>query len=166
MTAFFMLAIGLASIVGNPTSGMIMQYLDAAAGLRGWQWLFLLEGIPSVLLGCMVFFLLTDRPQEADWLSAEQRNWLVARMLAEDIQRQERHQADRLSAILQWRVWLLVAIYFTVAVGSNAGGAPVQKVPFRGSLSWKQVIQAPATLLPWPWERPVSMRAACHCPGG
>ena len=123
MTAYFMLAIGLANVFGNPISGLIMQYLDMVAGLRGWQWLFLLEGIPTVLLGFAVLAYLTDYPREASWLSVEERDWLVARMQKEEQQRQLRHQADRLAAILQWRVWLLIAIYFTVAVGSNAGGA-------------------------------------------
>jgi MFS transporter, ACS family, tartrate transporter len=128
MTAFFMLAIGLASVLGNPISGLIMQYLDAVAGLHGWQWLFLLEGIPSVVLGFAVLFYLTDYPQDARWLHAEEREWLVTHLQAEQQQRQERHNADRLAALLQWRVWWLIAIYFTVAVGSNAGGAYFPKL--------------------------------------
>ncbi len=128
MTAFFMLAIGLASVFGNPISGLIMQYLDTVAGLHGWQWLFLLEGIPSVLMGFAVLAYLTDYPRDAQWLSAKEREWLVAHMQTEEQQRQERHNADRLGALLQWRVWWLIAIYFTVAVGSNAGGAYFPKL--------------------------------------
>ena len=128
MTAFFMLAIGLASVLGNPISGLIMQYLDTVAGLHGWQWLFLLEGIPSVVMGFVVLVYLTDYPKDAHWLSADQREWLVARMQGEEQQRQQRHNADRLAALLQWRVWLLIAIYFTVAVGSNASGAYLPKL--------------------------------------
>ncbi len=123
MTAFFMLAIGLASVFGNPLSGLIMQYLDTIAGLHGWQWLFLLEGIPSVFLGFVVLVYLTDYPRDATWLSTEERGWLVARMQREEQERLDRHKADRLAALLQWRVWLLIGIYFTVAVGANAGGA-------------------------------------------
>lgn len=128
VTAFFMVAIGLANVFGNPTSGFIMQYLDTKAGLHGWQWLFLLEGIPSVILGICVLYYLTDHPQDAKWLSDEQRNWLVAHMRSEEQQLQRLHNADRLAAILQWRVWMLIAIYFTVAVGSNAGGAYFPKL--------------------------------------
>ena len=123
MTAYFMLAIGLSGVVGNPLSGLIMEHLDAVAGLRGWQWLFLLEGIPSVVLGFLVLVCLTDYPRDATWLSIEQRDWLVARMHGEEQSRRQLHDADRLAALMQWRVWLLIAIYFTVAVGSNAGGA-------------------------------------------
>ncbi len=128
MTAFFMLAIGLASVFGNPMSGLIMQYLDTVLGLHGWQWLFLLEGIPSVVMGLLVLVYLTDYPKDATWLSGEQRDWLVARMRREEDDRRSQHNADRLAAIMQWRVWLLIAIYFTVAVGTNAGGAYFPKL--------------------------------------
>lgn len=127
-TAFFMLAIGLASVFGNPVSGLIMQYLDNVAGLHGWQWLFLLEGLPSVALGFAVLVYLTDYPADATWLSTAEREWLVDRMQREEQQRLERHNADRLGAMLQWRVWWLIAIYFTVAVGANAGGAYFPKL--------------------------------------
>jgi MFS family permease len=128
MTAFFMLAIGLASVFGNPISGFIMQYLDRVGGLHGWQWLFLLEGIPSVIVGFAVLVYLTDYPKDAAWLSAEERGWLVARMRGEEDARRSQHDADRLGALLQWRVWLLIAIYFTVAVGTNASGAYMPKL--------------------------------------
>lgn len=128
MTAFFMLAIGLANVVGSPVSGWIMHYLDEAAGLHGWQWLFLLEGLPSVLIGISVFYYLTDYPKDATWLKPEQRDWLVARMQREQDECEEKHGPDRLAAMLQWRVWVLIAIYFTVAVGANAGGAYYPKI--------------------------------------
>jgi len=128
MMAFFMVAIGLANVIGNPISGLIMQHLDNSAGLHGWQWLFLLEGIPSVIMGVSVLFYLTDYPRDAKWLADDQRDWLVSHLHAEEQQRLQQHNADRLSAILQWRVWWLIAIYFTVAVGTNAGGAYFPKL--------------------------------------
>lgn len=131
MTAFFMLAIGLASVFGNPISGLIMQYMDSVANLAGWQWLFLLEGIPSVVLGVSVLFYLTDRPEQATWLRDDQRQWLSARMEAEESHRKRLHQADHLTAIFQPRVWWLIAIYFTVAVGSNASGAYIPELTKR-----------------------------------
>jgi ACS family tartrate transporter-like MFS transporter len=121
--AWFMAAIALASVLGNPLSGAIMEYLNGVKGLAGWQWLFLLEGIPSVLLGFVVFYWLTDVPEEADWLAPEERAWLAETMRREEQDRQKQHEADRLRALMDGRVWLLICLYFTVAVGSNASGA-------------------------------------------
>jgi ACS family tartrate transporter-like MFS transporter len=128
MTAFFMLAIGLAGVFGNPVSGLIMQYLDTVAGLHGWQWLFLLEGIPTVLMGFAVLLYLPGYPKDAMWLSIEQRDWLVARMQREEAARRRHHNADHLAAMMQWRVWLLIAIYFMVAVGMNGSSAYFPKL--------------------------------------
>lgn len=128
MTAFFMVANGLANVFGNPISGLIMQYLDNVGGLHGWQWLFLLEGMPSVIIGFCVFICLTDYPKDAKWLASDERDWLVGHMEDEDRERKKRHNADHLGAMMQWRVWWLIAIYFTVAVGSNAGSAYFPKL--------------------------------------
>jgi len=123
MTAFFMLAIGVSNVLGNPISGWIMDHFDGVSGLHGWQWLFLLEGIPTVFAGVAVLFVLKNSPRDAHWLADEQREWLIRRMAEEDRIRQQQHGPDKWQAMLQHRVWLLIAVYFTVAVGSNAGGA-------------------------------------------
>jgi MFS family permease len=123
MTAFFMLAIGLSSVLGNPVSGWIMDHFDGVNGWHGWQWLFVLEGLPTSLVGIAVLFYLQDSPRDARWLSDDQRNWLINHLAEEDRARRQQHGPDRWQAMLQPRVWLLIAIYFTVAVGSNAGGA-------------------------------------------
>lgn len=128
MTAYFMLAIGLASVFGNPVSGFIMERFDSFGGLQGWQWLFIIEGIPSVVLGVAVLYFLTDYPHQATWLTEEQRTWLTSHLRDEEQQRQRKHNADHLGAMLQPRVWLLIAIYFTVAVGTNAAGAYLPKL--------------------------------------
>jgi D-galactonate transporter len=123
MTAFFMLAIGLSNVLGNPLSGWIMDHFDGLSGLHGWQWLFLLEGLPTTVVGIAVLFYLDDSPRSARWLSDTQRDWLINHMAKEDRVRQQQHGPDKWQAMFQPRVWLLIAIYFTVAVGSNAGGA-------------------------------------------
>ena len=123
MTAFFMLAIGLSNVLGNPVSGWIMDYFDGVNGWHGWQWLFLLEGLPTSLVGIAVLVYLQDSPRDARWLTDDQRRWLVGHLAEEDSRRRQQHGPDRWQAMLQPRVWLLIAIYFTVAVGSNAGGA-------------------------------------------
>ncbi|MEQ1829493.1 MAG: MFS transporter [Pirellula sp.] len=116
MTAFFMLAIGLSNVLGNPLSGWIMDHFNGVNGLHGWQWLFLLEGLPTSLVGVAVLFYLQDSPHDARWLRDDQRRWLVDHLAEEDRVRREKHGPDRWQAMLQPRVWLLIAIYFTVAV--------------------------------------------------
>jgi ACS family tartrate transporter-like MFS transporter len=120
--ACFMAANAVGGMITNPLSGLIVQHLDGARGLHGWQWIFLLESIPSLVLGVCVYFLLTDRPSEARWLSDDQRNWLVERMSREEHDRAQRHGADLWRAVRSSRVWHLIFLYFTVAFCSNAGG--------------------------------------------
>jgi len=80
--ATFTVSIPLATFIGSPLSVSLLQ-LDGLLGLRGWQWLFILEGVPTVLLGVVCLFFLTDRPSEAIWLTDAQRSWLTNRMAAE-----------------------------------------------------------------------------------
>jgi ACS family tartrate transporter-like MFS transporter len=121
--ALFMTAIPLAGVLGNPLSGAVMEYLHGAGGLKGWQWLFLVEGVPSVLLGFVVLFYLTDRPAEARWLTPAEEAWLSGRLQQEEHHRAQRHGSDLLRALVDGRVWLLICVYFTVAVTSNAAGS-------------------------------------------
>jgi ACS family tartrate transporter-like MFS transporter len=121
--ALFMAAGPVNGIISNPLSGAILQYLQGVAGLEGWQWLFLLEGIPSVLLGFAILFYLTDSPEQARWLTPAERSWLVGCLRDEERYRQLRHGTGLLRALVDPRVWLLICVYFTVAVGSNASGS-------------------------------------------
>src|SRR6187455_550637 len=84
-TALFLLAIPLSSAIGSPVSGLILQVLDGAGALRGWQWLFLIEGLPAVLVGFALLRWLPDSPREAAWLAPQARE-LVEWRLAEDEQ--------------------------------------------------------------------------------
>jgi MFS transporter, ACS family, tartrate transporter len=118
--ALFMGAIAFANILGNPISGAIMQYMNEVGGIKGWQWLFLLEGLPSVLLGVTVLFCLTDQPSEARWLAPHEREWLMNHMQNEETAKHQKHGADKLTAMFNPRVWMLICLYFTVAVGTNA----------------------------------------------
>src|ERR1700761_921422 len=80
--AAFAVAVPISTVIGAPISGLLLG-LDGVMGLKGWQWLFILEGVPSVLLGIVTWFYLTDRPEKADWLTAEQNAWLSSRLSAE-----------------------------------------------------------------------------------
>lgn len=128
VVAGFMLAIPVATLVGNVVAGMILDSMGGVGGLAGWQWLFILEGIPSVLLGISVLFLLPDGPHDATWLTAEERAWLVADRAAEDGRRLDAGGTEKLSALADARVWILIGLYVTVAVGTNAMGAYLPKL--------------------------------------
>ncbi len=80
--ATFTVSIPLATFLGSPLSVSLLE-LHGVLGLKGWQWLFVLEGLPTVLLGIACLFVLTDRPKDATWLTPEQRGWLVSRLAAE-----------------------------------------------------------------------------------
>ncbi|HTE46467.1 MAG TPA: MFS transporter [Gemmatimonadaceae bacterium] len=82
----FMVSIPLSGAIGGPLGGALLS-LNGRLGLAGWQWLFLVEGIPSILLGVAVFFLLPDRPADATWLSSAQREWLASRLESERVAR-------------------------------------------------------------------------------
>jgi MFS transporter, ACS family, tartrate transporter len=80
--ATFTVSSPLATFLGSPLSVSLLE-LDGVFGLRGWQWLFIMQGLPTILLGLACLFVLTDRPAQASWLTAEQREWLTGRIEAE-----------------------------------------------------------------------------------
>jgi MFS transporter, ACS family, tartrate transporter len=104
--ARFMVAIPLASVVGGPLSGALLS-LRGHFGLAGWQWLFLLEGLPAVVLGFVVLAYLTDRPEEAAWLTPAERAWLSMRMSREHEECEQRHGLSVLQALSNGTVWQL-----------------------------------------------------------
>jgi ACS family tartrate transporter-like MFS transporter len=118
----FMTASAITGVVGYPLSGLIMQYMDTMAGLAGWQWLFLLEGLPSAVMGVVVLYYLTDLPEHARWLTEAERSWLAQRMRQEEQHREVHHGLTLRRAMADARVWLLCLLYFTVAMGANSFG--------------------------------------------
>jgi D-galactonate transporter len=111
--ALFMTAIAISNVIGSPVSGGIMQYTDGLGGLRGWQWLFLLEGLPSVVMGFLVFALLPDGPRKAKWLSTEEKDLIVRRVEEDHVAKQELGQKHSLAdAFSDGRVWALSLVYF------------------------------------------------------
>jgi MFS transporter, ACS family, tartrate transporter len=109
--AGFVIAILLSVTIGGPLGGWLLG-LDGQLGLRGWQWLFLIEGIPSVLLGLAALLYLTDRPEDARWLSGEQRAWLVERLQHDREGRAAATQLNPLRALVSPVLWLLSLTYF------------------------------------------------------
>lgn len=113
--SLFMTAGTMAGAFGNPLSGSLLL-LDGIGGLKGWQWLFLVEGIPAVLLGLSVPFLLTESPEAAGWLTADERGWL-----SREVPRQPppAHGGSSLLAGLAHPVvWHLSAVYFLLVTGA------------------------------------------------
>ncbi len=115
--AWFLTATAFSGCIGSPLAGWLLR-LDGTPlfghPLAGWQWLFLLEGIPSVLAGIAVLVWLTDRPEHARWLTPEQRQWL-GRHIAQERRERQSHGHDSLrDALTSGRVWLLAVIYCTL----------------------------------------------------
>ena len=114
--ALFMTAGPLSGVLGGPLSGALLG-LHHRGGLAGWQWLFLLEGLPAVLLGAVVYFQLVDRPSEATWLRDEQRAWLIRTLENEKSTVPAARSTDTLAVffnavVLNARIWMLAFIYF------------------------------------------------------
>jgi len=80
--SFFVLGIAVSGIVGGPVSGWILGHFDGFHAMRGWQWLFLLEGLPPILMGIWAFWFLPDNPREAKWLSSNDRELLIRELAA------------------------------------------------------------------------------------
>ena len=113
MVALFMTAIAISNVIGSPISGAIMQYMDGINGWRGWQWLFLLEGLPSVLVGVLVFVFLPNGPKQAKWLTAQEQDMVVQRIQEDDASKSELGKKHHfLDAFKDYRVWALAVVYF------------------------------------------------------
>jgi len=113
-TAWFVAAIAVSGVIGNPISGWIMDTLTGAMKLTGWQWLFLSEGIPSIIVGFWVIYYLNSSIEEAKWLTTDEKALLANSLLAEDKHKTEHKLSD---AFASGKVWVLCAIYFTLMIG-------------------------------------------------
>lgn len=108
--ASFMVAIPLANFIGSPLSGLILS-LDGWLGLRGWHLLFIIEGLPAVLLGIAAWFVLRDRPHQANWLNAEQKKWLETTLETERQQQKNIGHQTTWQLLRHRQIWLLALIY-------------------------------------------------------
>jgi ACS family tartrate transporter-like MFS transporter len=109
--ALFMMAAPVSIIVGAPVSEALLA-LDGRLGLHGWQWLFVVEGLPAVILGILALRVLTDRPEQATWLPAEERAWLTKTMNEEHALRSHVGHASLRRTMSSGRVWVLCGVYF------------------------------------------------------
>jgi sugar phosphate permease len=113
---YFYAGIALAGILGNPLSGGLLE-LNGLFGLRGIQWMFMVEGLLAVGVGIWSFFYLTDKPKDAMWLPAEQRQALVETIEAEDTAKAEGEGPRKvLASLANWRVWYFALVYFCIQI--------------------------------------------------
>lgn len=119
IVGYFMAAIPLSTVIGAPISGVLL-YLHGGLGLAGWQWLFIVEAVPAIILAGVVFFYLTDWPADAVWLAPDERNWLAGRLELERRQRQAVHDFSVRQSLVNPQVLGLSLVYFG-AVATNYG---------------------------------------------
>lgn len=110
--ALFATAIAVANVLGAPLSGALMQYLDGAAGWAGWRWLFVVEALPSVIMGVFVWQLLPDSPARAAWLTPDERTAVLDAVKDEHPVHGDPHHRVR-DAFGNWRVWALAFVYLS-----------------------------------------------------
>jgi MFS family permease len=115
VVALFMTGIAVSNVIGSPLSGAILQYAEGAGSLRGWEWLFLIEAAPSIVLGLLFLALLPDGPRQARWLSDAQRALVAERLAGDEAAKVSgRHTVGATFADL--RVWAFAAVYFCTIV--------------------------------------------------
>ena len=119
IVGFFMAAIPASTVIGAPLSGILL-YLDGFAGLRGWQWMFIIEAVPALILSVVVLTYLTDRPADAKWLETDERSWLAERLAAEERARHAQHHQSVMKTLGNPKVLALGLVYFG-AVACNYG---------------------------------------------
>lgn len=118
MTVLWFIAIPISGMIGGPLSGLIMDRMSGVHGWFGWQWMFLIEAIPTVVVGLLVLAVLKDSVQDANWLTQDEKN-LVKQELAQDNQHKEGHGSVK-EFVADKRLWLLAGIYFCVVMGQYA----------------------------------------------
>jgi ACS family tartrate transporter-like MFS transporter len=147
LTAYWILATPFAGIIGGPLSGLLLQ-LDGTYGLRGWQWLFIAEGLPAVLLAFVTYFYLTAKPAKARWLQDDERLWLERTLRDEGEKTEARRKFSLGAALVNWRVLVLGFLY----IGMNMGLSGINNwmptiIKSLGTLSNLQVTSI--TAIPW-----------------
>ena len=113
--AILITATAVSGLIGAPLAGTLLS-LDGYLNWQGWQWLFLAEGIPSIVLGFCLYFWLTDRPASATWLTMEEKIWLQSTLNTEQAASAHSHAHGLKQALLHPKVWLLGMLYFTVVL--------------------------------------------------
>lgn len=113
--AMLITASAMSGLIGAPMAGFLLS-MDGLWGWQGWQWLFIVEGIPSVVLGVVLYYWLTDRPEHANWLSPQEKKWLI-QTLATERHSNTHTTADNLyQSLIHPQVWILGTLYFSIII--------------------------------------------------
>lgn len=115
IVGWFMFAIPISTVIGSPISGYILN-MEGVGGMHGWQWLFILEAIPAVILTFFVLLYLPDRPRDAKWLTSEECDWLQGKLDAEKRNRESIHKISWKQSLTDWRVIALGVVYMGITV--------------------------------------------------
>jgi len=116
---YFMIAQPIAIALGIPASGWILENIHWV-GLAGWRWVFILEGLPPLLMGFVTFWYLTDRPQRAGWLADDEKQWLLGELNADEAHKISTHRVGVMDALRTPQTFLLMAILFLMVTGNQA----------------------------------------------
>jgi MFS family permease len=119
VTAIFMASIPIAGMLGGPLAGLLMREMEGVGDMRGWQWLFIIEGLPAILLGVLAYFYLDDKPKNAKWLSDSEKTALISEIESEQI-KEPGVKPHPLSALKDVHTYVLAAPAFSLMV-STAG---------------------------------------------
>ena len=169
MMAIFSTCSSLSLIIGMPISGLILR-MDGMSGLHGWQWLFILESLPPIVMCFVMFFLLTDHPEDANWLKPDQKAWLIERLGSERSQREAIHKFSLGEALSNRKLWMLTLAYFC-AMASTYGLAFFMPLIVKGlgvSVNWIGVVSTVpyifgvAAMLFWGWHSDVTGERPWH----
>ena len=107
----------IAIVIGGPISGLILQ-MHGLGGLSGWQWMYLIEAVPAVWIGVVLFLLLTDKPEDATWLTREHRSWLIEALAREENEKRDNAAHHHFAAAFKdARVWILGLMYMCLGIG-------------------------------------------------
>jgi MFS transporter, ACS family, tartrate transporter len=116
VVALFMTALAASNIIGAPLSTWIMDQVHIA-GMAGWRWIFVAEGIPAVIIGITALFYLTDRPEQAKWLTKEEKEWLISELKKDNLGKEKNQHSGLKDVLANPRVWRLAFIYLTLVTG-------------------------------------------------
>ncbi len=119
MFATFNIAVPFSSMIGAPVSGLIIEYLNGVGGLAGWQWMFLIEGLPAIIMGFVVFFCLPETPETASFLEPEERKWLSNRLATERNAQEAKEHFTVLKAVADPRVLLMCLVAVGLVIGTT-----------------------------------------------